>query len=73
MRTRPAVVLAELLTIALFLAAPQAFGAAANAALATLHFLLTTEPGAVLLGVALAATLLWLAASSLGRPRGRCA
>lgn len=73
MSTRPAVVLAQLLAIALFFAAPEAFATAANAALATLHFLLTTELGAALLGVALAATLLWLAASSLGRPRGRCA
>lgn len=73
MRTRPAVVLAELLAIALFLAAPEAFATAANAALATLHFLLTTEPGAVCLGVALAATVLWLGATPLGRPRGRCA
>lgn len=73
MRTRPAVVLAQLLAIALFVAAPEAFGIAANAALATLHFLLTTEPGAALLGVALAATLLWLAASSLGRSSGRAA
>lgn len=73
MRTRPAVVLAELLAIALFLAAPEAFGTAINAAFATLHFLLTTEPGAVVLGVALAATVLWLGATSLGRPRGRWA
>lgn len=73
MSTRPAVVLAELLTIALFLAAPEAFGTAANTVLAMLHFLLTTEPGAALLAVALAATLLWLAATSLGRPRGRWA
>ncbi|WP_181785100.1 hypothetical protein [Streptomyces phytophilus] len=73
MRTRPAVVLAQLLAIALFLAAPQAFATVANAALATLHFLLTTELGAALLGVALAATVLWLGATSLGRPRGRWA
>lgn len=73
MRTRPAALLAELLAIALFCAAPQAFATAANAALATLHFLITTELGAALLGVALAATLLWLAASSLGRPRRRWA
>ncbi|WP_407563337.1 hypothetical protein [Streptomyces sp. 184] len=69
MRTRPAAVLAQLLAIALFFAAPEAFATTANAVLATLHFLLTSELGAAVLAVALMVTLLWLAATSLGRPR----
>lgn len=66
--SRPAVILAWLLAVALFFAAPHVFVVAFAVLAATLVFLLTTPAGAVLLGAALAVTLLRLLATSIHRP-----